>query len=469
MAEFPFKSMREYLEFLEEEGELIRNKEEVNIETDISAIAHQVCITNAPAVLHENIKGYPNWRVVSGCFNTWKRMGWAFGTTPENLLKEVAPKLDMHVPPMEVATGPCKELKMIGDEVDLTKIPIPFTGESEGTPNITAGMSNIQDPETGWQNIAVRRFSVKGKNILGEFINQTNQDYGIWGKYRREKKRMPIAISIGPDPCIYLASQTKVPSGFCEYDLVGAFSGIPLEVVKCETNDLLVPAESEIVIEGYIDPDEREMDGPFPEFVGYYTPINLVARVHVTAITMRDDPIYYYLNMGMNPTEGHRIGELMFAITFYRELIKNLPGIIDVAPINWNMFVIQVHKGVSKAWPQFGVTVGSIVKFVGSPALKAVIIVDNDCPDIRNLNEVFNQVWAKVQATKDITIIPRTTGTLLDPSEPWAGQWGWQDYFIIDATEPPAPYDEGYKRGVARPSKEALEKVLKKWKDYGFK
>jgi UbiD family decarboxylase len=469
MAEFPFKSLRDWMKFLEDKEELVHNKTEVNLEVDVSAIAYKACRESAPAVIHENIKGYPGWRVLSGTFNTMDRMAYALGVERETMLKELAPKLDVHVPPMEVSTGPCKEIKIFGDDIDLTKIPIPFTGEFEGTPNITAGMSNIRDPETGWQNIAVRRFGLKGKRRLSEFINPTQQDFMIWGKYRRVREKMPIAIIIGPDPCTYLASQAKAPVGFCEYDLVGAFTGMPLEVVKCETSDLLVPADAEIVIEGDVDPYVRELDGPFPEMVGYYTTVASVARVDVKAVTMRKDPIYYYLNMGMKPTEGHAIGELMFAITFYRELTKQLPGILDVRSINWNSVAVKVDKKISKAWPQYAAAVGNILKFVASPAIKLVIVVDEDCDDLENQDDLFNAIWSKFQASKDITIIPRTTGTVLDPSEPWAGSWGWTDFMIMDCTEPSPPYDEGYKRGKAVPTAEALRKVTENWEKYGFK
>jgi len=284
MTEFPFRSLREWLNFLEEKGDLVKNREEVDLREEISAIAKKIIMTNNSPILHENVRGYPGWRIANSTFLGLHRKAWVLGVGRETILKEVSQKLDMRVSPIEVSTGPCKEIKIFGDEVDLTMLPIPFTGAFEGTPNITAGMSNIRDLDTGWQNIAVRRFGLKGKRTLSEFINPGNQDFAIWANYRRAKKKMPIAIIIGADPCAYLVSQTKQPPGVCEYDLWGAFTGEPLEVVKCETSDLLVPATAEIVLEGEVDPEARELDGPFPEFMGYYTTIASVAQVKINAI-----------------------------------------------------------------------------------------------------------------------------------------------------------------------------------------
>lgn len=370
---------------------------------------------------------------------------------------------------MEVSYGHCKELKFIGDQVDLTKLPIPFTGEYayEGTPSITAGISNKRDPESAWQNIAVRRYGLKGKRLLSEYINPAQQDFVIWGKYLGMNKACPVAIIIGADPVTYLVSQTKEPPGVCEYDLWAPFTGVPLEVVKCETSDLLVPASAEVVIEGELKPYPREMDGPFPEFCGYYTTLAEVARVEVKAVTMRKNPIYYYMNMGLPPTEGNDIGALMESLTIYREVAKAYPGILDIYNPHWLITIIKVTKRFAKSWNSFAFYVGTLIKTL-QPAMKWVFVVDEDVEDIADFQQIMNMMVGKFQASKDLTIIPRTQGNSLDPSEPWAGGWSITDFMIVDLTEPPAPYDEGYKRGVALPPKYATEKVLANWKSYGF-
>ncbi len=469
MTEFPFRSLREWLNFLEEKGDLVKNREEVDLREEISAIAKKIIMTNNSPILHENVRGYPGWRIANSTFLGLHRKAWVLGVGRETILKEVSQKLDMRVSPIEVSTGPCKEIKIFGDEVDLTMLPIPFTGAFEGTPNITAGMSNIRDLDTGWQNIAVRRFGLKGKRTLSEFINPGNQDFAIWANYRRAKKKMPIAIIIGADPCAYLVSQTKQPPGVCEYDLWGAFTGEPLEVVKCETSDLLVPATAEIVLEGEVDPEARELDGPFPEFMGYYTTIASVAQVKINAITMRKNPIFYYLGMGWAPTEGHEIGSLMLSISTYRELSKVFPGILDVYCHGWLYMVIRVEKEIAKNWVGYAKQVANVAKNLCKHDLKICVVVDEDVEDPSDYYQVVNAILNKFQATKDLTIAHRTLGCLLDPSEPWSGSWGWTDFMIMDCTEKPSPWDEGYKRGKAIPSPKSMQRVEEKWDKYGFK
>ncbi|TDA63988.1 MAG: UbiD family decarboxylase [Clostridia bacterium] len=462
MPEFPFTSMRDWLQYLEENGELVRVDQEVDLRGHISALAYTSVRSDGPALLFTNIKGYPGWKVATGAMYGRERLATALGVNPKTLYHEVAAKMEQPVPPMEVSTAPCKEVILKGDDADLALIPVPFTGELEGVPNITAGISNIREPDTGWQNIAVRRFGVKGSQSMSEFLNRTQQDYMIFMRYIEKGKPAPVAIIIGADPVTYLVSQTKMPIGFCEYDLWGAITGMPLEVVQCETSELLVPASAEVIIEGEIALDEFEVDGPFPEFELYYTVLARVPKVKVKCITMRKDPLYYYLHMGAPPTEGHYIGGTMFACAQLRAAQRAFPGVLDIHFHRWaHIVVVQVSKEVAKAWSQFAVQVGFEIFKTG--AFKGVIVVDEDCEDITNWEFVLDEIQCKFQASKDLTIIPRVVHTELNPSEPWAGRWGWNDRFIIDATEPPPGYDEGYLRGKGYPPKWAREEAEKMW------
>ncbi len=472
MIEFPFMSMREWLEYLEEQNQLAHIHNEVDLRGEVAALARRINILGnsgkeAPALLFDNIRGYPGWRIATNTFASHERMALCLGADPDNFLGDVTVGLDKRVPPMHVNTGPCKEVIIKGDDIDLVKLPVPFVGLNEGTPSLTAAMSIKKDLATGWQNVAIRRLGIKGKNILSEFINPAQQDFQIWAKYRKKKEPMPVAYVISPDPTTYIVSQTKQPRGVCELDLFGVFTGAPLELVQCETNDIMVPATAEIIIEGYVLPDEREIDGPFPEHVGYYSPIASVGRVHVTCITMREDPIFYFLDMGMPPTEGHNIGNIMQSVSLFQELSKKFPGILDVYVHVWvGPIVIKVKKEVAKSWPNFASYVAHLAKFKVAFFIKMVIVVDDDVEDIRDYRQVWNAIMSKFQASKDATIIPRTVATLLDASEPWAGQWGWQDFFYLDCTEPGEPFDEGFKRGIARPTKESVEKVMQEWEKY---
>ncbi len=459
----PFKSLRHWLRFLEEQGDLARVTREVDTDQEISAIAYKAARTpRSPSFLFENIKGYPGWRIATGTLLGARRQAWALGAeNPRNLPRECGPKLDQRVPPIEVSTGPCKEIKFFAEDVDLSKIPFCFTGEFEGIPNLTSGLSNKKDPETGWQNIAIRRQGISGRRKFSEFINTGQQDFPIWSKYQSQGKKMPVAIAIGADPLAYITSQTKMPAGVCEYELWGAFTGQPLEVVRCETSDLLVPAEAEVVIEAEINPFDRELDGPFPEFGGYYTTLAMVAKSEVKCVTMRKDPIFYYFGMGLAPTEGHAMAEPMQAATLYNLLSKQFPGIINVHNHGWIQMIVQVDRKIAKAWPQFAQAVGIAVKTF-FPSNHITFVVDDDFgQDLTDYYELLNALHYKFAGTKDLTVLHRTAGDQLNPVEPWVGRLGWTDYCVFDLTEKMAPWDEAYKRGKAIPGRAALESVEK--------
>jgi UbiD family decarboxylase len=464
MAErFPFKSLRHWLKFLEEQGDLSRVGAEVDTDKDVSALAYKAARTpGAPSFLFENIKGYPGWRIATGTLFGARRQAWALGVEhPANLVRECGHKLDQRVPPIQVSSGPCKEIKFFGEDLDLSKIPFCFTGEFEGVPNLTAGITNNKDPETGWQNVAARRYGISGRSKFSELISVGQQDFLIWSKYQIQGKKMPVAIIIGADPVAYMIAETKMPIGVCEYDIWSAFTGQPLELVRCETSDLLVPAEAEIVIEAEVDPFERELDGPFPDFGGYYSILVQTARAEVKCITMRKDPILYYFGMGLAPSEGHSFAEAMQAASVYNRLTKQFPGIINVHNHGWYHMVVQVDRRIAKAWAQFAQAVGVAVNTY-CPTLHATFVVDQDFGEnLADYYELLNALHYKFAGTKDLTVLPAAAGDMLNPVEPWVGRLGWTDYCIFDLTEKMAPWDEAYKRGKAVPGRAALEKVEK--------
>ncbi len=460
---FPFRSLRHWLKILDEQGELVRVTREVDSNQEVSAIAYKASRTpGSPSFLFENIAGYPGWRIASGTMFGRQRHAWSLGVeNTAHLVRECATKLDQRVSPIQVSTGPCKEVKFFGDDVDLSKIPFCFTADSEGVPTVTSAISNKKDPETGWQNVAVRRQTISGQRKFSELIHPAQQDILIWSKYQLQGKKMPVALAIGADPTTYMITQTKMPVGVCEYELWGAFTGQPLEVVKCETSDLLVPAEAELVIEAEIDPFERDLDGPAVEHGGYYTTIAWVGKSDVKCVTMRKDPIFYHFSVTTAPSEPHSFAEPMTAASLYNLLSKEFPGILNVHMHGWSHTIVQVDRKISKAWPRFARAVGLAVKTI-YPGNNIAFVVDDDFgEDISDYYQVFNALYYKFAATKDLTVLHRTTGDESNPVEAYVGRVGWQDYCVFDLTEKMAPWDEAYKRGRALPGRAIRENVDK--------
>jgi len=473
MPEFPFRSMRGWIDFLKGQGQLVENEEEVDLRGEVAAISRKIALTGGPAVIHERIKGYPGWRIFSDGLTTRQRTAWALGIAEESIVTNLAERLKMlhKLKPVVVKDGPCKELKFSGNEVDLIKLPVASTGEYDIPPFITAGISNIRDPETGWQNTGIRRFQLKGKDRLNNLVLPFQHEGIIFSKYIKRNQPAPVSIVIGGDPLYNLISLMPAPDQVDEIDTWGAFAGTPLEVVRCETNDLLVPATSEIIIEGEMDPEERVLEGPFSEFTGFYSGLRMLPVIHVKCVTMRKDCFYQNMYMAVPTSEAHNMGHLMNEVELLRQIKEFVPEVMDVAILSsWGMVTaVSVDKKAKLRKPGLINKVAVTIKTVkASSWVKNVIVVDADV-DPHNVQEVLWCMAVKFQSQKDILVIPDFPGTLLDPSEPYLGKGpGVTSYTVFDCTEKPPPYDEPYKRGVAQPHERFRKLVDEKWSRYGF-
>jgi len=474
MAKFPFKDLREWIEFLEEKGELARNKEEVSLKGEVASISEKIARTGGKAVLHENIKGYPGWRIFSDGLTTRQRIAWALGLMPEEMGQKIGAIKDADlVKAKKIETAPCKELKCFGDDVDMIKFPIPYSSEFDIPPFITAGVVVTKDPDTGWHNSGITRVQLQGKALMTNLLQRGQHGSMIINKYwERGQEWAPIAQVIGTDPLYYLCSQMSAPTQIDEWDYWGAFTGQPFEVVKCETNDIMVPASAEIVIEGEISKTERILEGPFSEFTGFYSGCRWVSAFRVKAVTMRKNPIYQYLKMGKEPNEGLNFTNFMIESQLFRQVKALIPEISGVHCITGmgTTTAVSVPKEARIKKPGLVRVIGMTVRAVQAGKwVKNLFVVDDDV----NIQSHHDLLWAmsmRFQGVNDITVIPDITGTDLDPSEASLGKGAAHtSYTIFDCTEPLYPYDEAYRRGLAKPaSDEIIKSVEVKWADYGF-
>jgi UbiD family decarboxylase len=473
MPEFPFKSLRDWIDFLRERGQVVENNKEVDLQGEIAAISRKIALTGGPAVLHNNIKGYPGWRIFSDGLTTRQRTAWALGLSEERIISALAQKLAQpeRKRPVVVEDGPCKELKFFGNDINLAKLPIPFTGEYDNPPFMTSGNSNIRSPETGWQNTGIRRFQLQGKDRLSNLVLPFQHEGIIFSEYIKKGKPAPVAIVVGGDPLYTLIGMIPAPDQVDEMDTWGTFAGEPLDVVKCETSDVLVPATAELIIEGEMDPKERILEGPFSEFTGFYSGLRYMPIIHVKCVTMRKDCIYQNMYMGVPVSEAHNAGHMMTEVAILRELRQLVPEVTEYAVLSsWGMMsVISEDKKARAKKPGLVKKVALATKAIkASTWVKNVIVVDDDI-DPHNVQEVLWCMSVKFQGQKDILVIPDFPGTMLDPSEPYLGKGpGITSYTVFDCTEKPPPYDEAYKRGVAQPHEKFRRMVDEKWALYGF-
>ncbi len=323
------------------------------------------------------------------------------------------------------AAAPVKQV--VTTAVDLGCLPIPVHHEKDGGRYLTAGLLVSKDPSTGTRNVSIHRLQVLGPDRLGILILPRHLSH-FYRAAEKAGKALEVAIAIGVDPVLLLSSQALTPLGFDEFTIAGTLYGEPLKLVKCETVDLEVPAEAEIVLEGRIPPDVRESEGPFGEYPKYYGPPTLKPVVELTAMTMRRNPIYHtivpatleHLLIGSVSREGGML-EVIRAAVPNTLAVHLTPG--GTCRYHAVVQIDKRHEGEAKN--------AMMAAFASSQEIKRVVVVDKDV-DIFDPVEVEWAIATRFQAGRDCTIITRALGSKLDPS----GEDGVSDKLGIDATVP---------------------------------
>ncbi|PHH61473.1 hypothetical protein CDD81_320 [Ophiocordyceps australis] len=305
----PHMSFRSYVEALKKDNDLVEINEECDPQLEVGAIIRKVVESDERAPLFNKLKGQDQnglWRIL-GAPNSLRadpkqrfgRLARHLGMQPDSSMKDilqtiVAAKTAKPVPPRVVESGPCKEFRLSADQIDLTKLPAPLLHKSDGGKYIqTYGMHIVQSPDGKWTNWSIARAMVLDRNHLVGLVlppQHINQIHEMW---KKESKNMPWALAFGVPPAAIMAASMPLPDGLCEAEYIGSLAGSALEVVKCDTNELFVPANSEIIFEGHCSVTEKAPEGPFGEMHGYVFP----GHAHdqpvftVNAITHRKDAI----------------------------------------------------------------------------------------------------------------------------------------------------------------------------------
>ncbi len=295
----PFKDLREFIARLEKEGEAKRIEEEVDWDLEAGAMLRKCHELGLPAPYFQKIKGYPQgYRLFGGPLSKFSRMAIAMdmdpSTTQKELMEEYLSRKQQPIKPVLVNDGPCKENIHIGDEVDLLEFPVPMLHEGDGGRYIgTFHLTITKDLDSDWVNWGMYRLMLHNKNTLGIMTSPHNHLGLIYNQhYEPRNQPMDVAIAIGVEPISTFCAASPLPYGVSEVDVVGGIRGEPIELVKCETVDLMVPATAEIIIEGEIRPHERMDEGPFGEFTGYMvSPKESRPVIHVNAVTHRNHPV----------------------------------------------------------------------------------------------------------------------------------------------------------------------------------
>jgi 2,5-furandicarboxylate decarboxylase 1 len=454
----PYSDLRAFLSNLEGMGELRHIKKEVGLEYEIGAIGRKLDDLRGPAVVFENVKGYQHQVVMNIFGTTMKRMAVAMECEEDDLLKTWADRSRTFVKPRLVESGPCQENVLIGDKAHLTDVIPPIVwNECDGGPYITFLLFINKDPETGAGNMAMYRLMVTGDRRMGAFLQAPQHGPTAFFKAEGMGKPLEVAIVIGTDPVLYLASQVPLPYGAYELELAGGLRQEPVEVVKCKTVDLEVPATAEIVLEGRVLPNVREMEGPFGEFTGYIGPADMRPVIEISAITHRNDPYYLCTYEGYPPTEDHTIHSLTKSAELYQQIKQfSAPTLKDLYFPLGGCSAFHVVASLKKE--RAGQAKNVILDILKNALIKSCVVVDEDI-DVRDSTQVEWAIATRVRPDQDIVIVSDIAGPHLDPLQHDGSS---SSKYGIDAT---IPFGHPFPERV-KPNEEAMRLVEANWSQY---
>jgi 4-hydroxy-3-polyprenylbenzoate decarboxylase len=441
-----YRDLRDFITQLEKQGELKRITVPVNPYLEMTEICDRVLKQQGPALLFENPTGY-NIPVLANLFGTPRRVAMGMGAEsvtelrgigellatlkepePPKGMKDAWDKFPMYkqvlnMAPKLVSNPPCQELVRIGDEIDLSDYPIQTCWPDDAAPLITWPLVITKGPHKQRQNLGIYRQQVIGKNkVIMRWLAHRGGalDFREW-QIAHPNEPFPVAVALGADPATILAAVTPVPDTLSEYAFAGLLRGSKTEVAKCLLSDLHVPASAEIVLEGFIYPNETAPEGPFGDHTGYYNEVGEFPVFTVERITQRTAPIYHSTFTGKPPDEPAILGVALNEV-FVPILQKQFPEIVDfyLPPegCSYRMAVISMKKqypGHAKR-----VMLGTWSYLRQFMYTKFVIVVDDDI-DVRNWQEVIWAITTRMDPARDLTILENTPIDYLDFASPVSG------------------------------------------------
>jgi len=439
------KDLREFLQSIEAEGELVRVRREVDPRFEASAILKKLDSVEGAAVIFEKVKGY-RVPLLGNLCGKRKRLAKALKVNEREIIFKYMEALEKPEECKLVENGPVKEA-VIRKDVDLLKLlPILTYHEKDAGPYITAGAVTYKDPESGVRGASIHRLQVKGKSRLGIFI-ATRPLFDYYSKAEASKKPFQVAIPIGLEPSTLLATCADVPVGFDKFKLVAPLRGGELELVRCETVDLEVPAHAEIAIEGEVQPSVYEDEGPFGEDTGYYlkgrTPV-----IKVNSVTHRSNPIYQAILP--QSTETFNLIGIPLESAIYRAVKNVVPTVKGVYMFGFGHVAVSIRKMME------GDSKSALIATLANPIAKHAVVVDEDV-DIFSLREIDWAIATRVQGDRNILVLRKMQGSKIDPST----EDGMVDKIGVDATKPlKAPPERFERTRIPGEEKVKLEEYL---------
>lgn len=441
-----YHDLREFLTILEQQGELKRISQEIDPHLEMTEIADRTLRAEGPALLFENPKGY-DMPVLCNLFGTAKRVAMGMGQDDVSALRDVGKLLAflkepeppkgfkdlmsqlpsykqvLNMPTKRLSSAPCQQVVQEGADVDLYRLPIMHCWPDDVAPLVTWGLTITKGPYKSRQNLGIYRQQLLSKNkIIMRWLSHRGGalDFQEW-KEQHPGEKFPVSVALGADPATMLAAVTPIPDTLSEYAFAGLLRGHKTEVVKCLSNDLEVPASAEIVLEGYIDPEELAAEGPYGDHTGYYNEVDNFPVFTVTHLTYRKDVIYHSTYTGRPPDEPAVMG-LALNEVFVPILQKQFPEIVDfyLPPegCSYRMAVVTMKKQYAGHAKRVMMGVWSFLRqFMYT---KFVIVCDDDI-NARDWKDVIWAITTRMDPARDTVLMENTPIDYLDFASPVSG------------------------------------------------
>ncbi|MEW6999243.1 4-hydroxy-3-polyprenylbenzoate decarboxylase [Colwelliaceae bacterium BS250] len=441
-----YKDLRDFIEQLEKIGQLKRITKPISTDLEMTEISDRTLRAEGPALLFENPIGY-DMPVLTNLFGTAHRVALAMGQKDVTALRDVGKLLAMlkepepptgfkdaldklpiykqvlNMPTKRLKKAPCQEIVLSGDDVDLTKLPIQTCWPGDVAPLITWGLTITKGPEKERQNLGIYRQQLLSKNkVIMRWLSHRGGalDFQEFKK-KHPGENYPVSVALGADPATILGAVTPVPDSLSEYAFAGLLRGSKTEVVKSISNDLEVPASAEIILEGYLAPDEMAPEGPYGDHTGYYNEVDEFPVFTVTHITMRKDPIYHSTYTGRPPDEPAILGVALNEV-FVPILQKQFPEIVDfyLPPegCSYRMAIVTMKKQYPGHAKRVMMGVWSFLRqFMYT---KFVIVCDDDI-NARDWKDVIWAMTTRMDPARDTLLVENTPIDYLDFASPVSG------------------------------------------------
>jgi 4-hydroxy-3-polyprenylbenzoate decarboxylase len=479
-----YKDLQAFVKALEKKGELVRIKEPVSPYLEITEITDRVCKRYGPALLFENVSGY-DIPVLTNAFGSFKRICMALGVdnldelgehileflqleAPDSLIKKLKllPKLKRlgNMFPKLVKKAPCQEVVLKGDEVDLTKFPILHCWPLDGGPFITLPLVFTKHPKSGVRNVGMYRMQVYDKKTTGMHWHPHKGGAQHYRVAEELGQRLEVAVAIGPDPVMTYAATAPLPEDIDEVIFAGFLRGEPVEMVKCLTIDQEVPASSQIVLEGYVEPGERRKEGPFGDHTGYYSLPDDYPVFHITCITHRKDLIYPATIVGRPPQEDCYLAKATERL-FLPLIKKQLPEIVDINLPMEGVFHNLAFISIDKRYPGHAKKVMQAIWGLGQLCFTKIVVIFDKDVNVQDISEVLWRLGNNIDPKRDIVFVEGPVDALdhASPLPLLGSKMG------IDATRKWP--EEGFTREwppVIEMTKEVKEKIDRLWEKLGL-